>query len=127
MLIYGTVEKPPEVLDLSCYSPSARTHKPNVNIAEPIILGVHMSDISSSIAKTEELRQSAEEVLKGGDFMQAERLFRAAINVLGTVMDPMHATYIELLDGLLICLEKQDKSKDAKDVSLLLSQLKETK
>lgn len=86
-----------------------------------------MPDISSSIAKTEELRQSAKEVLKGGDFMQAERLFRAAINVLGTVMDPMHATYIELLDGLLICLEKQDKSKDAKDVSLLLSQLKETR
>lgn len=83
-----------------------------------------MTDIKVSIAKTDELRKSAIKVLEEGDFMTAERLYRAAINVLGTVMDPMHATYVELLDGLLICLERQDKAADAKEVELLIKQLK---
>jgi hypothetical protein len=86
--------------------------------------GVQMQNYSTSIAKTEELHQSAQQVLQGGDFMRAERLYRAAINMLSTVMDPMHATYIELLDGLLVCLEKQEKAADAKDVELLLRQLR---
>lgn len=84
-----------------------------------------MSDLNEPIAKTRELHTSAKKVLDDGDYGKAEKLYRAAINVLGTVMDPMHATYIELLDGLLICLEKQHKAEDAKHVELLLRQLRD--
>ncbi len=83
-----------------------------------------MAKLTTSISKTDELHQSAQKVLEGGDFPQAEKLYRAALNVLGTVMDPLHETYIVLLDGLLLCLEKQHKAEDAKDVELLLKQLR---
>lgn len=83
-----------------------------------------MPNLTTSIAKTQELQKSAQKTLQDGDFVQAEKFYRAALNLLGTVMDPMHQTYIEILDGLLVCLEKQHKAEDARDVELLLKQLR---
>jgi hypothetical protein len=82
-----------------------------------------MSDLDVTVAKTRELHISAQKVFEDGNYAQAEKLYRAALNVLGTVIDPMHATYVDLLNGLLTCLEKQHKAEDAKHVELLLKQL----
>jgi hypothetical protein len=82
-----------------------------------------MSNYTESITASEEFHKAAKKALDDRDFARAETLYRAACNLVGTVIDPLHYRYLALLGGLLVCLKGQNKEEEAKAVELLISQV----
>ena len=82
-----------------------------------------MDTIAKSIQQSSKLHISAKKALRIGDFKLAETLYRAAIERVTTLLDPLHTDYVDMLKGLRTSLSQQSKAKEVAKVDLIIGQL----
>jgi hypothetical protein len=82
-----------------------------------------VDSILQAMQKVTKLHLDATAALKSRDYESGERLYAAAVDCIVTVLDPLHADYVDILKGLRTCLSKQGKYEEVQKVDLIISSL----
>jgi hypothetical protein len=82
-----------------------------------------MDNVVLAMQRVAKLHADATLALRARDYESGERLYAAAVDCIVTVLDPLHADYVDILKGLRTCLSKLGKVEEVQKVDLIISSL----
>jgi len=75
------------------------------------------------MTESKRLNKRAASALNSGDYPLGETLYKAAVENIVGVLDPLHEDYVGMLKGLRVCLSKQHKVDEVQNVDQIISSL----